>query len=345
MKSSRARSAPPVTALAVIAVVGLGACRASTSTARDARGDGVTAEATSGDSGGDAATGVCPPESAGTIHAAPCPASCPSSGTACAPEGANCEYGDDPRGPPCRLFATCRSGAWHIIPPSPTNCESLAAAADCPSSSAASGQACGVEHSWCPLPADGTDCICTTCAWPGYVFLGPCPAGTPHWQCLPHPAGLDVRCPTVPPTLGTTCTTDVSCGYRCNPLGIRVCQGGIWTGADAAPCPISRRAFKRDIEKVSPGDLQRLYDDLREIQLTTYRYKSGGPFGPRRLGFIIDDVKTPFPVDPEGSTVDLYGYMSMAVAAVQVQAQEIAALRAEVTELKKARGQPSKRDR
>jgi hypothetical protein len=90
---------------------------------------------------------------------------------------------------------------------------------------------------------------------------------------------------------------------------------------------------------VSPSELQRLYDELRAIQLTTYRYKSTGPSGPRRLGFIIDDVKTPFPVNPDGNTVDLYGYMSMAVAAVQVQAQEIASLRAEIAALKREKGQ------
>jgi hypothetical protein len=333
----RARSRQTITALAAIAAVGLAACRASSSTADDARGDGVTDESSSGDTGGAAGTFACPSESAGTTHVAPCPPSCPSDGTACAPEGTACEYGDDPRGPPCRALARCLGGAWRTAPPSPTNCEPVTPAADCPASSAASGQACAVEHSWCALPTDGTDCICTTCDWLGYVFLGPCPAGKPRWQCLARPAGLDARCPAVPPTAGTTCTTDVSCGYQCGAVGIRSCQGGVWKGLDGSPCPISRRAFKRDIEQLGPEDLQRLYDELREIQLATYRYRSDGPAGPRRLGFMIDDVKSRFPVDPEGNTVDLYGYMSMAVAAVQVQAREIAALRAEVAALKKAR--------
>jgi hypothetical protein len=163
----------------------------------------------------------------------------------------------------------------------------------------------------------------------------------------------------VPPTAGTSCTTDVSCRYQCGAAGLRACQGGAWKGLDGGYCPISRRAFKRDIERLGPDDLLRLYDELREIQLTTYRYKSDGPAGPRRLGFIIDDlktslddvkppfddVKTPFPVDPEGNTVDLYGYMSMAVAALQVQAQEIAALRAEVAALKERRAIPGSRPR
>jgi hypothetical protein len=42
-------------------------------------------------------------------------------------------------------------------------------------------------------------------------------------------------------------------------------------------------------------------------------------------------------VAADGEHVDLYGYISMAVAALQVQAQEIAALRAEVKALKSRR--------
>jgi len=99
-------------------------------------------------------------------------------------------------------------------------------------------------------------------------------------------------------------------------------------------CPISRRAFKRDIRTVDDGGLRRLYDELRRIELTTYQYKSEPPSSPRRLGFIIDDTKTPYPINPDGNSVDLYGYMSMAVAAIQVQSREIDALQAEVSRLR-----------
>jgi hypothetical protein len=92
--------------------------------------------------------------------------------------------------------------------------------------------------------------------------------------------------------------------------------------------------FKRDIEQLDDDALKRIYDELREIQLTTYQYKTDPAQTPRHLGFIIDDTKTPYPVTPDGTSVDLYGYMSMAVAAIQVQSKEIEALRAEVARLR-----------
>ena len=99
---------------------------------------------------------------------------------------------------------------------------------------------------------------------------------------------------------------------------------------------MSRRIYKRDITPVDDPTLERLYDELRRIQLTTYQYKQDPPAAPRRLGFIIDDTKTPYPINPDGTTVDLYGYLSMAVAAIQVQSREIEDLRREVARLKAA---------
>jgi hypothetical protein len=98
-------------------------------------------------------------------------------------------------------------------------------------------------------------------------------------------------------------------------------------------CPRSRRSFKRDIEPVTPEGLENLYRQLRDIQLTTYQYKDSPAEAPRRLGFIIDDTKSPLPVNPDGNTVDLYGYLSMAVAAIQVQSRQIESLRTEVARL------------
>ena len=52
------------------------------------------------------------------------------------------------------------------------------------------------------------------------------------------------------------------------------------------------------------------------------------------LGFLIDGHESLACVDPERDQVDLYGYASMAVAALQVQAREIEQLRAELAALK-----------
>jgi hypothetical protein len=188
----------------------------------------------------DAAAFACASESPGLTYAGPCPAACPSPSSPCLVAGMHCEYGDDPRAPSCRTLAICKQGGWFVIQPYlGTGCEPLTAATDCPASSAAEGQACAREHSWCPLPAEGTACVCTTCDWAGGIFFAPCPAGKPRWQCLRRPSMLvDPRCPSLWPTLGTTCTGDPSCNYLCNPDGLRSCQDGVWTGGNSGNCPI-----------------------------------------------------------------------------------------------------------
>jgi hypothetical protein len=98
-------------------------------------------------------------------------------------------------------------------------------------------------------------------------------------------------------------------------------------------CPVSRRAAKREIEPVSPEQLAELYSQLRAIQLSTYQYRDQPASAPRRLGFIIDDTKAPAAIQPDGNHVDLYGYASMAVAAVQIQAREIEELKARLRAL------------
>jgi hypothetical protein len=102
-------------------------------------------------------------------------------------------------------------------------------------------------------------------------------------------------------------------------------------------CPVSRREFKRDIHELDRAEIERIYSELRDVKLTTYQYKTDPPASPRRLGFIIDDTKSSYPVNADGTSVDLYGYMSMAVAAIQSQSREIEALRAEVARLKRVR--------
>lgn len=100
-------------------------------------------------------------------------------------------------------------------------------------------------------------------------------------------------------------------------------------------CPISRARFKRDIEYLSQADLARLHDELRGMRLATYRYRAAGPPDRTHLGFIIEDVEPSLAVDRERDMVDLYGYASMAVAALQVQAKQIESLEREVAALRR----------
>lgn len=93
-------------------------------------------------------------------------------------------------------------------------------------------------------------------------------------------------------------------------------------------CPISSKKYKDDIEYVDGARLQQLHDEALSLRLATYRYKPqvDDP-GPTHLGFLIEDnLQTPA-VDTTHHRVDMYGYLSMVVAGMQVQEQEIAQLR------------------
>ena len=102
----------------------------------------------------------------------------------------------------------------------------------------------------------------------------------------------------------------------------------------ATMCPISQRAAKRDIDYVSPAERAQLAETLLSTRLARYHYRAQDAATPRHLGFIIEDQPNSPAVLPRGDRVDLYGYTSMAVAAIQEQAQELARLRAELAELR-----------
>jgi hypothetical protein len=109
-------------------------------------------------------------------------------------------------------------------------------------------------------------------------------------------------------------------------------------------CPVSRASYKKDIEYVGAEERSRLAADVQSIPLVRYRYKDG----PDRehLGFIIEDVEPSPGVDSQNDRVDLYGYTSMAVAALQEQHSEIESLKREVEALRSAlAGRSTKRAR
>ena len=102
-------------------------------------------------------------------------------------------------------------------------------------------------------------------------------------------------------------------------------------------CPISKAKYKSDIQYVQKVEAQKLADRLLAVKLATYRYTAQGPQGARHLGFIIDDDPQSPAVDAQRDMVDLYGYLSMAVATLQQQQAEIRTLKAEVQALKNRR--------
>jgi hypothetical protein len=99
----------------------------------------------------------------------------------------------------------------------------------------------------------------------------------------------------------------------------------------AVNCPLSSRHFKNDIHYVDDAQLEQLHDEALHIRLATYNYKAqfADPH-PTHLGFIIEDDPQSPAVDGTLDRVDMYGYVSMVVAAMQSQEKEIAELRREL---------------
>ncbi len=130
---------------------------------------------------------------------------------------------------------------------------------------------------------------------------------------------------------GSACATP---GAECDPYAR--CTGPLLcstTDPKGMPpeCPISRASSKKDIRFLSSLDLRAYSRELIDLPLATFRYRGGDER--TRLGFLIDGHESLACVD--GDHVDLYGYTSMAVAALKVQEEEIAHLRAEVAAMRK----------
>lgn len=150
----------------------------------------------------------------------------------------------------------------------------------------------------------------------------------------------DAGAPTVAcPALGTPCTTKgQTCGDPNANCGvIEVCDDHDPTSGPGG-CPISTKKYKEDISYVDSAALQRLHDETIQMRLATYRYT--GPFidpsdpNAKHLGFIVEDQPQSLSVDRGHDRVDLYGYMSMAVATMQVQEKELARLQREIADVK-----------
>lgn len=155
------------------------------------------------------------------------------------------------------------------------------------------------------------DPVCHVAADGGAGDAGVCPdAGSP---CATKGAG----CGT--PTVGT-CGATLLCDDH-NP---------------AVECPISSRKFKDGIRYADEAALSRLHDETLGLKLANYTYKPevADP-GVPHLGFIIEDSPDVQAVDGPRNRVDMYGYVSMVVASLQVQEREIAALKGELQAVRK----------
>jgi hypothetical protein len=107
-------------------------------------------------------------------------------------------------------------------------------------------------------------------------------------------------------------------------------------GNDCDPVVISRARYKQDIHYLDPNERAAYAQEALNFKLATYRYKTDGDRGRMSLGFIIDDVEPSVSVYADMDRVDLYGYTSITVAALQEQAATIDGLKRELETLKGA---------
>jgi len=139
---------------------------------------------------------------------------------------------------------------------------------------------------------------------------------------------------------GTTCTSGQPCGQgpgqgRCCPAGTTFiaspadffgcCPDGDICGCRDGMCPISQRAAKKDIAYLTEAEVTALGQELLSTRLASYRYREA-PTSHLQLGFIIDDGVPARGIAADGRHVDLYGYISSAVAALQGQARRMRSL-------------------
>ncbi len=171
---------------------------------------------------------------------------------------------------------------------------------------------------------------------------GSCKAATTKWYTT---CGAPVCSgPKADPSL-PACTTQKE-GDACAPGAVtcdlvNACQQHLIC-ADKDPktgaggCPISRRSKKTDIRYLDANDVAKLQSELLATKLATYKYRDAGPQAPQQLGFIIDDQPNSPAVDAKRDMVDLYGYLSMSVAALQVQQRQLTEQAKRIEQLEKA---------
>jgi hypothetical protein len=144
-----------------------------------------------------------------------------------------------------------------------------------------------------------------------------------------------------PPTGVPRCTNEsagLACpveGARCDPADdcnrLLVCAT---SDPRVGGCPISSRRFKRDVQYLTEAEREDCARQVGTIRLARYRYLGSDE---PRLGFVLEDDPPAAAVDRGREMVDLYGYSSLAVAALQVHERRIEALEREVQELRAER--------
>ncbi len=178
---------------------------------------------------------------------------------------------------------------------------------------------CGSCGTFCGGACEASKCVDSPTCGDGAPA---CPGDLVCSTTSPTPSGEGRCCPP-----GTSLLLSLTDFFGC-------CPDGDICGCREGACPISLRSAKTDIRYLDSAEVAALGRELLAVQLATWRYRSA-PDDHRQLGFIIDDGLPRNGIARDGGHVDLYGYISVAVAALQVQSRELDTLRAEVDDLKR----------
>ena len=124
-------------------------------------------------------------------------------------------------------------------------------------------------------------------------------------------------------------------GVSCDPVNpcnsLLVCTD---TDPKQYGCPKSLARFKRDITYLDEAEVNRLHAELIDMRLASWQYNEEPATAREHVGFIIDDAPTSAAVAADGEHVDLYGYATMAAAALQVQQRRIETMEKELATLR-----------
>lgn len=184
------------------------------------------------------------------------------------------------------------------------------------------------------LPAAALLAACAVQVQPGpstglkwYSTCGDPVCGRPNQEPVPNTCGNRVE-GQVCSVAGESCDLGNDCNQKlvCASSDPKQQPGG---------CPISKAVYKQDIHYIGAQERGQLARQLQDLRLASWQYRFE-PQGPTRLGFMIDGDTPPSLVKPDGNSVDLYGYMSLAVAAVQEQQDRIQGLEARLLRLEQA---------
>jgi hypothetical protein len=160
--------------------------------------------------------------------------------------------------------------------------------------------------------------------WPDAAGAPPCEAGM---VCeLSEGGSLFGHAECVEADVAPGCGV-IGCVFPCDCIDVPLseCACALYTSTARA---------KRDIAYIDLEAEERLRNDLLSVRLATYRYRPGvtGESGVH-LGFIIEDMPAGSPAVASPTHVDLYGFVSMAVATIQAQQRELDALRGRIARL------------